>query len=236
MSEVALRITDLSASYGHINALRAVSLTVPTNQVTALVGPNGAGKSTLMKCLAGIHKPSAGTIEIFGSDVTSRDARARLAAGLSLCPERRRIFPGMTVEENLLVGAVTVKPSRARQRLSTAYDRFPWLHERRGSMGGNLSGGQQQMLAICRAIMTEPKLLLLDEPSLGLAPRVVQEVAELIRELAIGDMTVVIVEQNVSLGLKLAEHVHVLNQGEIIHSGTPEQLRQNTDLVSAYLG
>jgi len=235
-TECALGLHGLTAGYGHSDALRSLTLEVPTRRITALVGPNGAGKSTLMKCLAGVHEPSAGRIELFGRDVTSADPRARLAAGLALCPERRRIFPGMTVEENLLVGAVSIKPVLARRRLRDAYERFAWLRERRTSVGGNLSGGQQQMLAICRAIMTEPGVLLLDEPSLGLSPRVVLEVADLIRSLAADGTTVVIVEQNVSLGLKLADHVHVLNRGEIVRSGTSDELQRDAELVATYLG
>lgn len=236
MTERAMKVESLTAGYGHSEALRQISLEVPANEVTAVIGPNGAGKSTLMKCLAGIHRPSAGTVELFGEEVTSTDARQRLSNGVALCPERRRIFPGMTVEENLLVGAVTIKPKVARQRLALAYDRFSWLRDRRGSVGGNLSGGQQQMLAICRAIMTQPRLLMLDEPSLGLSPRVVLEVGDLIAGLAAGDMTVLLVEQNVSLGLKLADHVHVLNHGEVVRSDTAAVLQRDTDLISTYLG
>jgi branched-chain amino acid transport system ATP-binding protein len=236
MSEHALVVDGLVAGYGNSDALRSVDLVLPRNQVTAVVGPNGAGKSTLMKVLAGVHPSRAGTTRLFGRDVTGADARERLASGLSLCPERRRVFPAMSVEENLLMGAVTVKPALARQRVQQAYDRFPWLAERRRAVAGNLSGGQQQMLAISRAIMTQPALLCLDEPSLGLSPRVVQEVAELIRELAAGDMTVLIVEQNVSLGLKLADHMYVLNRGEIVRAGSAAELRRDTELVDAYLG
>lgn len=236
MTHAALTLDGITAGYGHSDALRSVTFQVPANEVTAVIGPNGAGKSTLMKCLAGIHRPSAGIISLFDEDVTATDSRHRLTRGLSLCPERRRIFAGMTLEENLLVGAVTIKPKIARKRLEYAYDRFPWLRERRRSVGGNLSGGQQQMLAICRAIMTQPKLLMLDEPSLGLSPRVVQEVGELIGELAADDMTVLLVEQNVSLGLKLAEHVHVLNRGELVRSDDAAVIQQDTDLISTYLG
>lgn len=236
MSTSALKITGLTAGYGGSDALRDVTLDLPVGGITAIVGPNGAGKSTLMKVLAGVHPARSGSIELFGADVTGTDTRGRLAAGLSLCPERRRIFPGMSVEENLLCGAVTIKPSIARERVQRSFERFPWLVERRRSIAGNLSGGQQQMLAICRAIMTDPTLLCLDEPSLGLSPRVVLEVADLIRELATEDMTVLIVEQNVSLGLKLADRVHVLNQGEIIRSGSADELRQDSELVDAYLG
>lgn len=236
MSDLALRVDGLTAGYGISDALRGISLEVPRGQITAVIGPNGAGKSTLMKCLAGIHRPTAGKVELCGEDVSATDARGRLRAGLSLCPERRRIFQGMTVEENLLVGAVTLAPRVARRRLRQAYERFQWLAERRSSLGGNLSGGQQQMLAICRAIMTEPKLLLLDEPSLGLAPRVVLEVADLVREHISDHMTVFIVEQNVSLGLDLADWVHVLNRGEVIRSGSATEVRRDGDLVAAYLG
>lgn len=232
----ALRLRTLTAGYGSSDALREVSVDVPARQVSALIGPNGAGKSTLMKCLAGVHRPSEGTVELFGRDVTSADSRRMLAAGVSLCPERRRIFPGMTVEDNLLMGAVTLKPSRARERVRGVYERFPWLKERRGSAGGNLSGGQQQILAICRAIMTDPAVLLLDEPSLGLSPRAVYEIADLVRTLAREDMTVVVVEQNVALGLKLADHVHVLSHGEITRSGTAEELQRDSELVAEYLG
>ena len=232
----ALRTQGLVAGYGSSDVLRDVTIDLPVGEVTAVVGPNGAGKSTLMKVLAGVHPARAGIIELFETDVTHIDTRGRLALGLSLCPERRRIFPGMSVEENLLCGAVTIKPSLARERLQRSFERFPWLKERRRSVSGNLSGGQQQMLAICRAVMTEPALLCLDEPSLGLSPRVILEVADLIRELATKDMTILIVEQNVSLGLKIADRVHVLNQGEIVRSGTAEELRQGTELVDAYLG
>jgi branched-chain amino acid transport system ATP-binding protein len=232
----ALRVSGLTAGYGQTAAVRSVSLEVPRQCVTAVVGPNGAGKSTLMKCLAGVHRPWMGSIEIFGADMTDSPTRTRLAAGLALCPERRRIFPRMTVEENLLVGAVSIQPRVARARIAEAYSRFPWLSERRRSMGGNLSGGQQQMLVICRAMMSAPTLLLLDEPSLGLSPRVVGEVADLIRQLAATDITVLIVEQNVSLGLKLSDHVHVLNQGEIVRSGSSEVMQRDTSLVASYLG
>ena len=236
MNTSALRTQGLVAGYGSSDVLRDVTIDLPVGEVTAVVGPNGAGKSTLMKVLAGVHPARAGIIELFETDVTHIDTRGRLALGLSLCPERRRIFPGMSVEENLLCGAVTIKPSLARERLQRSFERFPWLKERRRSVAGNLSGGQQQMLAICRAVMTEPALLCLDEPSLGLSPRVILEVADLIRELATKDMTILIVEQNVSLGLKIADRVHVLNQGEIVRSGTAEELRQDTELVDAYLG
>lgn len=236
MTNLALRVDALTAGYASSVALRSVSLDVPAHRITAVIGPNGAGKSTLLKCLAGIHKPSAGQLELFGSDVSSLDTRRRLAAGLALCPERRRIFQGMTVEENLLVGAVTIPPRVARNRVQRAYDRIPWLAERRTAVGGNLSGGQQQMLAICRAIMTEPRLLLLDEPSLGLAPLVVLEVADLVRELASDQMTVMLVEQNVSLGLALADQVYVLNRGDVIRSGSAAEVEQDADLVSTYLG
>lgn len=238
MNEIAMQVSNLSAGYGHGNeAIRSVSFAVPAEQITAIVGPNGAGKSTLMKVLAGIHPATSGTVELFGRTIDDDDARDRLEHGLSLCPERRRVFPAMTVEENLLMGGVTVKSSVAQSRIDRAYDRVPWLRERRKAIAGNLSGGQQQMLAIWRAIMTAPRLLLLDEPSLGLSPRVVLEVADLIRELAREDrMSVLIVEQNIALGLKLAETVHVLTQGEIVRSASAEELRQDDELVSAYLG
>lgn len=238
MNETALSVRNLHAGYGaRSTAIRNVSFDVPAHGITAIVGPNGAGKSTLMKTLAGVHTPDSGTVELFGTSLDGSDARARLVRGLSLCPERRRIFPAMTIEENLLMGAVTMKTSLARARIDRAYDSVPWLRDRRKAIAGNLSGGQQQLLAIWRAIMTVPRILLLDEPSLGLSPRVVLDVTNLIRTLASeDDMSVLIVEQNVALGLKLADHVHVLNQGEIIRSGLAKEIRDDEELVSAYLG
>lgn len=233
----ALRVSGLSAGYGRGDVLGGIDLVAATGAITVVVGPNGAGKSTLMKVLAGIHDgPARGTIEIFGADHTTTSARERLAAGLSLCPERRRVFPAMSIEENLLMGAVTVAPRLARERVRQAYDLVPWLAERRRAMAGNLSGGQQQMLAICRAVMTDPPLLLLDEPSLGLSPKVVGEVAGLIRRLADEGRSVLIVEQNVALGLRLARDVYVLNQGEVVEHGSAAELGADGRLVSSYLG
>jgi branched-chain amino acid transport system ATP-binding protein len=234
----ALRIQGLSAGYGPNSvALHHINLCVPTGQITAIVGPNGAGKSTLMKVLAGIHPHSDGRIDLFGQVVDGFDARRRLINGLSLCPERRRMFPEMTIHENLLMGALTARPADAKARIERAYDSVPWLGERRKALAGNLSGGQQQILAIWRAMMSAPRLLLLDEPSLGLAPRVVSEVAQLIAEISADrDMTVLIVEQNMALGLRLADEVHVLNQGRIIRSGTADELRDDRELIATYLG
>lgn len=237
-SGTALRIDQLSAGYGHNTAaLHQVSLSVPSGRVTAIVGPNGAGKSTLMKVLAGIHPSSHGSIELFGQVVDGLDARRRLTSGLSLCPERRRMFPEMTIHENLLMGALTARPAEARTRIERAYDSVPWLRERRKALAGNLSGGQQQILAIWRAMMSAPRLLLLDEPSLGLSPKVVGDVAQLIRDISADrTMTVLIVEQNMALGLRLATDVHVLNQGRIIRSGTADELREDRELIATYLG
>lgn len=233
----ALRTRGLRAGYGHGDVLNGIDLLAPIGTVTAVVGPNGAGKSTLMKVLAGVHDgPATGTVEIFGVDRTRDSARERLAAGLSLCPERRRVFPAMSIEENLLMGAVTLSPAVARRRVKENYERVPWLAERRRTMAGNLSGGQQQMLAICRAIMTDPPLLLLDEPSLGLSPKVVGEVADLIRSLSDPERSVLIVEQNVALGLRLASKVYVLGQGEVVQQGTAAELAADDQLMATYLG
>ncbi|MGV9799842.1 ABC transporter ATP-binding protein [Mycobacterium sp. NPDC003449] len=238
MTEKALRVHNLSAGYGGNSvALQDLSLDIPAGRVTAIVGPNGAGKSTLMKVLAGIHPHSCGHIELFGEPIEGSDARRRLMRGLSLCPERRRVFPEMTIEENLLMGALTAKAADARHRIERAYTAVPWLQQRHKALAGNLSGGQQQILAIWRSMMSAPRLLLLDEPSLGLAPRVVHEVAQLIRDISDErDMTVLIVEQNMALGLRLATDVHVLNQGKIIRSGSADELRQDRELIATYLG
>jgi branched-chain amino acid transport system ATP-binding protein len=236
VSDFALETVRLSAGYGGGDVLHEVCIGVERHAVTAIVGPNGAGKSTLMKCLSGIHRFSSGSVRLFGEEIRRPEARAVLAAGLSLGPERRRIFPGMTVEENLLVGAVTVSPRMARRRVQSTYEQFPWLRDRRRSVAGNLSGGQQQILAICRAIMTAPQLLLLDEPSLGLSPVAIKDVADLIRALAETDMTILVVEQNVSLGLNLADRAYVLSQGRISREGAARELQQDSDLVAAYMG
>jgi len=233
----ALVVRDLHAGYGHGDVLTGVGLVAAAGAITAVVGPNGAGKSTLMKVLAGVHDgPVRGTVEVFGVDRTHSSARERLAAGLSLCPERRRVFPAMSIEENLLMGAVTLGPGLARRRVKEAYDRVPWLADRRRAMAGNLSGGQQQMLAICRAIMTDPPLLLLDEPSLGLSPKVVGEVADLIRSLGDEGRTVLIVEQNVALGLRLARDVYVLGQGCVVQQGPAAELAADDRIMATYLG
>jgi branched-chain amino acid transport system ATP-binding protein len=227
----------LHAGYGHGDVLTDIDLVAATGAITAVVGPNGAGKSTLMKVLAGVHDgPSRGTVELFGVDRGTATTRERLAAGLSLCPERRRVFPAMSVEENLLMGAVTLARGLARQRVEEAYERVPWLADRRRTMAGNLSGGQQQMLAICRAIMTDPPLLLLDEPSLGLSPKVVGEVAALIRSLGEEGRSVLIVEQNVALGLRLARDAYVLDQGAVVERGPATELASDDRLMAAYLG
>jgi branched-chain amino acid transport system ATP-binding protein len=233
----ALRIGGLRAGYGHGDVLHGIDLTAGAGTITAVVGPNGAGKSTLMKVLAGVHDgPARGTVELFGVDRTRDSARERLAAGLSLCPERRRVFPAMSIEENLLMGAVTLRPALARRRVRETYERVDWLGRRRRAMAGNLSGGQQQMLAICRAIMTDPPLLLLDEPSLGLSPKVVGEVAGLIRSLGDEGRSVLIVEQNVALGLRLASEVYVLSQGAVVQHGPAADLAADDRLMAAYLG
>jgi branched-chain amino acid transport system ATP-binding protein len=233
----ALVVRDLHAGYGHGDVLTGIDLIAAAGTITAVVGPNGAGKSTLMKVLAGVHDgPVRGTVEVLGVDRTNSSARERLAAGLSLCPERRRVFPAMSIEENLLMGAVTLSPGLARRRVKDAYDRVPWLADRRRAMAGNLSGGQQQMLAICRAIMTDPPLLLLDEPSLGLSPKVVSEVADLIRSLGDEGRSVLIVEQNVALGLRLARDVYVLGQGKVVEQGPAAELAADDRLMATYLG
>ncbi len=232
----ALAGEELYARYGSIEALHGVSIGVEERKITAIVGPNGAGKSTLMSILVGLQQPAAGTVLRCGDDINGMSVRSRLLAGMSLCPERRRIFPQMTVEENLLLGGVTMRPSAGRLRVREMFDLVPWMKDRRSDTAGNLSGGQQQMLAILRAMMTRPDLLLLDEPSLGLAPRVVGEVAALIRTLASQGVTVLIVEQNVALGVGVADTVYVLDQGSIAYHGPAAQAQDDPEIMAAYLG
>lgn len=228
-----LKIENLTFSYGKIQALNGVNFDVQQGEILSIVGANGAGKSTLMKCIAGLLKAQNGQI-LYEGQKLPKSASAVVEKGVALVPEGRWIFPNLTVEENLLMGAYLVKNQRAG--LEKAYDMFPRLKERRTQRAGTMSGGEQQMLAIARGLMSDPKVLLLDEPSLGLAPLVVNEVINYIEEINQQGVTILLVEQNARKALKIAHHACVMEQGKIVRYGTGDEIAKDEGVVAAYLG
>jgi branched-chain amino acid transport system ATP-binding protein len=230
-----LEVEDLVVSYGRARALRGVSLEIGEGELVAVVGANGAGKSSLARAIAGMIHTTAGTIRFSGSDITRRSAHARARAGISLCHEGRQLFSGLTVEENLLVATDYVhRPGPpVEDRLERVYALFPLLRDRSTSPAGELSGGQQQMVAIGRALMPQPRLVIFDELSLGLAPRVVDEIFDVIPQVLDWGVSVMLVEQNVHRSLEVADRVHVIERGEVVLSGRAEDLE---DIESAYFG
>ena len=232
-----LEIAAVTAGYGEIRVLEAVSLDVAEGSITALLGSNGAGKTTLMRTVAGLVSPTAGRIVLDGTDLASAAPHQRVERGLSLVPEGRLIFPGFSVEENLRIGAIAphARPGFAA-RMREMYALFPILEQRRRQAGGTLSGGEQQMLAIARGLMSRPRLLLLDEPSLGLAPAVAQALFETIVRIRGAGVTVFIVEQDIRATLEIADSAHVLENGRIAMSGTAAELLEDPEVRQAYLG
>ena len=232
-----LRLEDVHAKYGAIVALHGVSIDVREGELVALVGANGAGKSTLLSTIAGVLRPHQGRIEFRGESLVGLVPERIVRRGLAMVPENREIFPALTVEENLRLGAYIRKDRDEFQAdLEHMFALFPILQERFAQRAGTLSGGEQQQLAIARALMSHPDLLMLDEPSLGLAPKIVEQVFELIQHLHEDGMTILLVEQNVSLSLEIADRAYVLNMGAVQAAGTPAELRENVDLASVYLG
>jgi branched-chain amino acid transport system ATP-binding protein len=230
-----LRVSGLHAYYGAVHALKGVDIEVGQGEIVALIGANGAGKSTLLMSLCGNPKPRQGSVHLAGEDITGIATHTLVRRGLAHAPEGRRIFPRMSVLENLRMGAVAVDPSHFNNDLERVFTLFPRLKERREQRGGTLSGGEQQMLAIGRALMSRPKLLLLDEPSLGLAPLVVRQIFSIIQEVNRAGMTVLLVEQNAYHALKLAHRGYVLVNGRITMSGTGTELLNNEQIRAAYL-
>jgi branched-chain amino acid transport system ATP-binding protein len=232
-----LEISDLSAGYGDITILRQISLQVPGGSIIAIIGSNGAGKTTLMRTISGLIPAADGRIAYAGRDITRLKPSERVAAGISLVPEGRLIFADFTVAENLAIGAFTPRARQARQQtLDRLYAHYPLLAERRRQRGGTLSGGEQQTLAIARALMSRPRLLLLDEPSLGLAPKPVAQLFEAIEEIRRSGVTVVLVEQNVRATLEIADHAFVLENGRVEISGPARDLLADPRVQQAYLG
>jgi len=230
-----LRVVDLVTAYGKIEALKGVSLEVREGSITCVLGPNGAGKTTLMMTIAGVLRPRQGAIEFRGEPIAALSPHAIVARGVALVPENRLVFPHMTVLENLHAGAYQRKDPY-EDDLEKILARFPRLKERASQDAGTLSGGEQQMLAVARALMSRPRLLLMDEPSLGLAPLVVEEIFRIIAELHRDGTSILLVEQNAHLALKVAQHFYLIEQGRVTFSGSPGSLAEDELIRRAYLG
>jgi branched-chain amino acid transport system ATP-binding protein len=231
-----LTIENLSAGYGDLTVLRGLNLTVETGQIVALIGANGAGKTTTLRTISGLLRPKTGRILFQDEPIQSWPSHKIVDAGLIQVPEGRHLFPYMTVHENLDLGAFRRGRSERKATMDQVYRRFPKLAERRNQLAGTLSGGEQQMLAVGRALMTQPRLLMLDEPSLGLAPVIVRDIFSIIRELCDDGMTILVVEQNAVQTLDMADQGYVLENGEIVLSGSGADLLQNERIRTAYLG
>ena len=232
-----LEVKDLNVHYGVIHALKGISLEVRQGEVVALIGANGAGKTTLLHAISGIQKKSSGDILFEGSSLNKAGARKIVSQGITQVPEGRRIFSGMSVYENLMMGAFLRKDKEGiKADLKNIYSRFPILEKRSGQDASTLSGGEQQMLAMGRALMARPKILLLDEPSMGLAPILVKEIFRIIREINEQGTTILLVEQNARMALSIADRAYVMETGNIVLSGTGEELAQSPDIQKAYLG
>ncbi len=230
-----LRIADVHMAYSGIDALRGVSLDVPAGAMVALIGPNGAGKSTLLNTISGVFKPTRGRIVFEGRDITGLRADKVARAGLLQVPEGRQILGPLTVEENLLLGTLAASGRAAAGKLEDVFDLFPILQARRTQEAGSLSGGQQQMLAIGRALMGRPRLLVLDEPSLGLAPIPVKQVFDALARLNRDGLTILVVEQNARLALDASRFAYVLEQGKVVHHGPSAELRDDPRVIEHYL-
>ncbi len=237
MSNTILEIENLETHYGKIHALRGISLTVREGQIVTLLGANGAGKSTTLRAISGLIRSTSGTIRYKGDDITSKPAHDIVQMGLIHVPEGRKIFKGMTITENLELGSFTLDDDAERKRrMDHVFEIFPVLYERRTRDSAFLSGGEQQMLAMGRSMMTNPKLLLLDEPSMGLAPFLVQQIMKIVLRLNKEGVTILLVEQNAKVALKLADHGYVLETGKIVIRGDAKTLQQDESIVKAYLG
>ena len=235
MTSPLLAVSDVYISYGKVEAVRSVSLDVRPNEIVTIVGANGAGKTTLLNAIMGIL-PLKGRVTFAGEDMTRLDIEDRVAAGLSLVPEHRELFSTMTVADNLLLGAFRIDSATAARSFERVYALFPKLKERRWQLAGTLSGGEQQMLAMGRALMGTPKLLMLDEPSLGLAPLIVADIFRTVGELRAAGVSVLLVEQNAQAALKIADRAYVMELGEFVLSGAAAEVASNQQVVASYLG
>lgn len=231
-----LKVEGISTYYNKIQALKSVSLEVKEGSIVTILGANGAGKTTTMNTISGLLHPKEGKISFFGEEITKLEPYQLVRKGIALVPEGRAILTSMTVLENLEMGAYHRNDHQVKDDLDMVMDRFPILRERKGQLGGTLSGGQQQMLAIARALMSKPKLLLLDEPSMGLAPLIVQDIFRIVKEINETGTTVLIVEQNARQALKIADYGYVLETGKVVAEGPAKQLLDDSSIKEAYLG
>ena len=231
-----LKVDNLKIHYGGIEAVKGISFEVPDHSIVTLIGANGAGKSSTLRTIAGLVKASSGTISLDGEDITNMPSAKRVGKGIVLCPEGRRVFPDMTVLENIKIGAY-LRNDDLTKDIENVYNLFPRLKERNWQLAGTLSGGEQQMLAVARSLMSNPEIMMLDEPSLGLAPIVVQEIFSIIKKInKERGTTILLIEQNANMALKVADKAYVMETGRITLSGTGAELLQNEDIKAAYLG
>ena len=232
-----LKVENLVVAYGGIEALKGITVEVPDKKIVTLIGANGAGKSTLLRTIIGLVKPVSGTVTYGDVTLTGLNSQQIVKNGLTLVPEGRRVFPNLTVLENLQIGAyMRTNKEEIAQDIDWCYELFPRLKERNWQMAGTLSGGEQQMLALARALMSRPKLIMMDEPSLGLAPLVIKEIFNIIREINSKGVTVLLVEQNANMALSIADKAYVLETGRIVKAGTARELAASEDVQKAYLG
>ena len=231
-----LKVDDIHVYYGAIHAIKGVSFEVNEGEIVTLIGANGAGKSTTLNTVAGLLKPRSGLITFDGKSLNAVPAAKTVSLGMALCPEGRRIFQQMTVKENLEMGGYTRPPKEIPDSIDEMFQRFPRLKEREKQIAGTLSGGEQQMLAIARAMMSKPRLLMLDEPSMGLAPILVEQIFDIIKELHAAGVTILLIEQNAQAALSIADRAYVMETGNITMSGVADELLHNDDVRKAYLG
>lgn len=236
MTELALEITGLEVAYGPIKAVRGVSLAVPNGEFRAVIGANGAGKSSMLRAIFGLQRLAAGSIRVFGRDVTSMRPDQIMRLGIAWVPEGRQVWSELTVVENLQMACFGLSRRESAQRIDHQLERFPRLRERRSQLAGSLSGGEQQMVAIARALATHPRLLLLDEPSLGLAPLIIREVFDLLERIHAEGITVLLVEQNAEQALRRSDWTYVMERGEVVREGPSADLRNTDDVKQIYLG
>ena len=230
-----LKIENLKVNYGGIEAVKGISFDIKQGEIVTLIGANGAGKSTTLRTISSLVKPASGSINFLGNDITGIPAHQIVKAGITLCPEGRHIFPDMTVLENIKIGAY-LRNDNLDKDIEKVYKLFPILKERNWQLAGTLSGGEQQMLAVARGLMSNPKLMMLDEPSLGLAPLVVKDIFNVITEINKTGVTILLVEQNANMALKIADRAYVLETGRITMQGTGKELIENEKIKEAYLG
>lgn len=231
-----LRIQNLTAGYGKVNVLHGISLDVYERECVALIGANGAGKSTTLRCICGLNEVRSGRIEFMGEQLNGLSGHAIVRKGITMCPEGRQVFAEMSVLENLEMGAHTRRDSEQLSDIERMLDLFPVLRQRAKQRAGTLSGGEQEMLAIARALMARPKLCIFDEPSLGLAPKIVEEVEQILLRIKAMGTTIVLVEQNAAMALRLADRAYVLEAGEVVLHGTGQELKNDPQVSKAYLG